>query len=84
MDLGCEEIIADLAAARVIRGTTFMSGTRHGDTHVQYELDTATWMGPFEPTQHAILGERSRRFDHRVRPESRRARRCAPRAVVQS
>jgi 2-dehydropantoate 2-reductase len=27
-----------------------MSGTRHGDTHVQYELDTATWMGPFEPT----------------------------------
>jgi len=21
------------------------------DTHVQYELDTATWMGPFEPTK---------------------------------
>jgi 2-dehydropantoate 2-reductase len=34
----------------VIRGTTFMSGTRHSDTHVQYELDTPTWMGPFEPT----------------------------------
>jgi 2-dehydropantoate 2-reductase len=30
--------------------TTFMSGTRHNDTHVQYELDTPTWMGPFEPT----------------------------------
>jgi len=27
-----------------------MSGTRHSDRHVQYELDTATWMGPFEPT----------------------------------
>jgi 2-dehydropantoate 2-reductase len=27
-----------------------MSGTRHSDTHVQYELDTATWMGPFEPS----------------------------------
>ena len=27
-----------------------MSGTRHSDTHVQYELDTPTWMGPFEPT----------------------------------
>jgi 2-dehydropantoate 2-reductase len=26
-----------------------MSGTRHSDTHVQYELDTATWLGPFEP-----------------------------------
>jgi len=48
--LGSEEIIADLARTFVIRGTTFMSGTRHSDTHVQYELDTATWMGPFEPT----------------------------------
>ena len=48
--LGGEEIIADLAKTFVIRGTTFMSGTRHNDTHVQYELDTATWMGPFEPT----------------------------------
>jgi 2-dehydropantoate 2-reductase len=48
--LGAEEIIADLAKTYVIRGTTFMSGTRHDDTHVQYELDTSTWMGPFEPT----------------------------------
>jgi 2-dehydropantoate 2-reductase len=48
--LGAEEIIADLAKTYVIRGTTFMSGTRHDDSHVQYELDTATWMGPFEPT----------------------------------
>ncbi len=48
--LGAEEIIADLAKTYVIRGTTFMSGTRHDDTHVQYELDTETWMGPFELT----------------------------------
>jgi 2-dehydropantoate 2-reductase len=48
--LGGEEIIADLTRGDVIRGTTFMSGTRHSDTHVQYELDTATWLGPFEPT----------------------------------
>ena len=48
--LGGEEIIADLTKTFVMRGTTFMSGTRHSDTHVQYELDTATWMGPFEPT----------------------------------
>ena len=45
-----EEIIAQQVKAKIIRGTTFMSGTRHSDTHVQYELDTATWMGPFEPT----------------------------------
>ena len=47
--LGCEEIIAEHTRGYVIRGTTFMSGTRHSDTHVQYELDTATWIGPFEP-----------------------------------
>ncbi len=47
--LGSEEIIAEHARGQIIRGTTFMSGTRHSDTHVQYELDTATWLGPFEP-----------------------------------
>src|SRR5208283_3406468 len=45
-----EEIIARLAKTYVIRGTTFMSGTKHSDSHVQYELDTPTWMGPFEST----------------------------------
>jgi 2-dehydropantoate 2-reductase len=48
--LGGEEILAKHTRGYVIRGTTFMSGTRHGDTHVQYELNTPTWMGPFEPT----------------------------------
>ena len=47
--LGSEELIAEHTRGQIIRGTTFMSGTRHSDTHVQYELDTATWMGPFEP-----------------------------------
>jgi 2-dehydropantoate 2-reductase len=49
--LGCEEIIAELTRGYLIRGTTFMSGSRHGDTTVEYELDTATWLGPFEPTR---------------------------------
>ena len=49
--LGSEEVIAQHTRGYVIRGTTFMSGTRQGDTHVQYELDTPTWMGPFEPTK---------------------------------
>lgn len=47
--MGSEEIIAEHTRGQVIRATTFMSGTRHSDTHVQYELDTATWLGPFEP-----------------------------------
>ena len=57
--LGSEEIIAKHARGWIIRGTTFMSGTRHSDTHVQYELDTATWMGPFEPrnTPYPIVKE---------------------------
>jgi 2-dehydropantoate 2-reductase len=48
--LGCEEVIAGETGGYVMRGTTFMSGSRHSDTHVQLELDTATWLGPFEPT----------------------------------
>ena len=49
--LGSEEVIASLLpSGHVIRGTTFMSGTRLADDHVHYELNAATWMGPFEPT----------------------------------
>jgi 2-dehydropantoate 2-reductase len=55
--LGSEEIIAEHTPGQVIRGTTFMSGTKHSDTHVQFELDTATWVGPFEPrhTAYALV-----------------------------
>ena len=55
--LGSEEIIAQDTRGQIIRGTTFMSGTKHSDTHVQYELDTATWIGPFEPrhTPYAVV-----------------------------
>lgn len=57
--LGSEEIIAEHTRGQIIRGTTFMSGTRHSDTHVQYELNTATWLGPFEPrnTPHTLVRE---------------------------
>jgi 2-dehydropantoate 2-reductase len=36
-----------------------MSGTKHNDSHVQLELDTATWIGPFEPrhTGYALVKE---------------------------
>jgi 2-dehydropantoate 2-reductase len=45
--LGCEEIVSKYGDWPVISAVTFMSGTRHSDTHVEYELDTATWMGPW-------------------------------------
>ena len=35
-----------------------MSGTKHSDTHVEYILDTETWLGPYEGTPY----ERSRRW----------------------
>src|SRR5262249_46191039 len=49
--LGCEEMIYELTNRPVIRGTTFMSGARLSDTHVQFDLDQPSWMGPFEPSQ---------------------------------
>jgi 2-dehydropantoate 2-reductase len=58
--LGSEEVLAELLpSGYVIRGTTFMSGTRLADDHVHYELNTATWMGPFEPanTPFALVEE---------------------------
>ena len=45
--LGCEEMASRFGDWPIISGVTFMSGTRHTDTHVEYELDTATWMGPW-------------------------------------
>ncbi len=45
--LGCEEIVKKYGDWPIISGVTFMSGTRHSDTHVEYELDTSTWLGPW-------------------------------------
>ncbi len=48
--LGCEEMLNQYGDWPIISAVTFMSGTRHSDTHVEYELDTATWMGPWAQT----------------------------------
>lgn len=45
--LGCEDIVARYGSWPIISSITFMSGTRHSDTHVEYELDTETWLGPW-------------------------------------
>jgi len=48
--LGAEEIVRQHGAWPIVSGVTFMSGTRHSDTHVEYILDTETWLGPYEST----------------------------------
>ena len=45
--LGCEEVVARHGDWPIISSVTFMSGVRHSDVHVEYELDTETWMGPW-------------------------------------
>jgi 2-dehydropantoate 2-reductase len=45
--LGAEAVVARHGSWPIISAVTFMSGIRHSDSHVEYELDTATWMGPW-------------------------------------
>ena len=48
--LGAEEIVRAHGGWPIVSGVTFMSGTKHSDTHVEYVLDTETWLGPYEET----------------------------------
>jgi 2-dehydropantoate 2-reductase len=48
--LGAEEVVAAHGDWPLLSSVTFMSGTRHGDAHVEYVLDTATWIGPYRGT----------------------------------
>ena len=48
--LGAEEVVAARGAWPLLSSVTFMSGTRHSDSHVEYILDTATWIGPYRGT----------------------------------
>jgi 2-dehydropantoate 2-reductase len=48
--LGAEEIVREHGDWPIVSAVTFMSGTRHSDTHVEYILDTETWLGPYEST----------------------------------
>jgi 2-dehydropantoate 2-reductase len=48
--LGAEEVVGVHGDWPLLSSVTFMSGTRHEDTHVEYILDTATWIGPYRGT----------------------------------
>jgi 2-dehydropantoate 2-reductase len=53
--IGAEEVVRAHGAWPIVSGVTFMSGTRHTDTHVEYILDTETWLGPYEGTPLATV-----------------------------
>jgi 2-dehydropantoate 2-reductase len=62
--LGAEELVRAHGDWPLVSAVTFMSGTKHTDTEVEYILDTATWMGPYEDTpleQVEEIGELIRR-----------------------
>ncbi|HEY8703189.1 MAG TPA: 2-dehydropantoate 2-reductase [Gaiellaceae bacterium] len=48
--LGAEEIAGAHGSWPLLSAVTFMSGTRLGDTAVEYVLDTETWIGPYRDT----------------------------------
>jgi 2-dehydropantoate 2-reductase len=48
--LGAEAVVREHGEWPIVSAVTFMSGTKHSDTEVEYVLDTATWMGPYENT----------------------------------
>jgi 2-dehydropantoate 2-reductase len=50
--LGAEEVVRRHGEWHVISAVTFMSGTKHSDTHVEYVLDTPTWLGPYGETSY--------------------------------
>ena len=54
--LGAEAAFAD-GGRSLISAVTFMSGTRHSDTHVEYILDTETWLGPYGETPYELVAE---------------------------
>jgi 2-dehydropantoate 2-reductase len=48
--LGAEEVVRRHGDWELLSAITFMSGTRHSDTEVEYILDTETWLGPYGTT----------------------------------
>jgi 2-dehydropantoate 2-reductase len=55
--LGAEEVVRAHGEWPLVSAVTFMSGTKHSDTEVEYIIDTATWMGPYEDTPYERVEE---------------------------
>jgi 2-dehydropantoate 2-reductase len=55
--LGAEEIVRAHGEWPLVSAVTFMSGSKHSDTHVEYILDTPTWLGPYGDTPYERVQE---------------------------
>jgi 2-dehydropantoate 2-reductase len=55
--LGAEEVVRRYGEWPMLSAVTFMSGTKHSDTHVEYILDTETWIGPYTGAPFALAQE---------------------------
>ena len=55
--IGADAVVARHGDWRLLASVTFMSGTRHSDTHVEYILDTETWLGPYGETPYELAEE---------------------------
>ena len=55
--LGTEDVVRCHGDWKLVSAVTFMSGTRHADTHVEYILDAETWLGPYAGTSDALVEE---------------------------
>ncbi len=53
--IGAEAVMRAHGDWPIVSGVTFMSGTKHSDTHVEYILDTETWLGPYEETPFSVV-----------------------------
>jgi 2-dehydropantoate 2-reductase len=53
--LGAEDAFAGRGRWSLISAVTFMSGTKHSDTEVEYILDTETWLGPYGNTSYELV-----------------------------
>jgi len=55
--LGAEAVVRQRGDWPIVSAVTFMSGTKHSDTHVEYILDTPTWLGPYGQTPYERVRE---------------------------
>jgi 2-dehydropantoate 2-reductase len=55
--LGAENVLRRYGDWPLLSAITFMSGTKHSDTEVEYVLDTPTWIGPFDATPYEMAEE---------------------------
>jgi 2-dehydropantoate 2-reductase len=55
--LGAEDVVRRFGEWPLISSVTFISGTKHSDTKVEYILDTETWLGPYEDTPFEVVQE---------------------------